>query len=58
MCLYYRRHTGNLSRDAAGKRKGMALAMMLSAQRRMAGGSPPLPPGLFDPMSIEVAASW
>jgi glycosyltransferase involved in cell wall biosynthesis len=56
--MYYRRHPGNMTRDAATLQRGFARALMYSVRRRKQFGTPSLPKGIFDPKTMGEAANW
>ncbi|MCK9507150.1 MAG: glycosyltransferase family 2 protein [Pigmentiphaga sp.] len=58
ICLYYRRHGGNMTRKSDELRRDFARAVLLSIHRRRQADLPSLPSGLFDLSSLGEALEW
>ncbi len=58
VCLYYRRHATNMTRQAATLRRDFSRALLQSVRRRRANGGAPPPPGLFDAKNLAEGAEW
>lgn len=52
ICLYYRRHATNITRQAEALRRDFSRALLQSIRRRRAGGGATPPPGLFDAKNL------
>lgn len=48
VCVYYRRHDGNMTRNRSVVRRPFAQVMLKSINRRRTRGSFEIPPGIFD----------
>ncbi|HWA18583.1 MAG TPA: glycosyltransferase family A protein [Devosia sp.] len=58
ICVYYRRHPGNISRALDGTRTGTARAILKSHIRRKKTGAPSVPPGFFDGSRMGENPEW
>lgn len=58
ICLYYRRHTGNITHNMHQLRQDFSRALMFSIRRRRQGNLPPYPADLFDVQSFTEAHTW
>jgi len=58
ICLYYRRHATNITREAETLRRDFSRALLKSMQRRRQHGGAPPPPGLFDAKSFAEGIDW
>jgi glycosyltransferase involved in cell wall biosynthesis len=52
ICLYYRRHASNMTRDTEAVKRHLAQAVARSLRRRKTTGKFSLPPGIFDTEAI------
>jgi glycosyltransferase involved in cell wall biosynthesis len=57
ICVYYRRHASNVTRDLKISERYHALAILEHAKRRRLGGAP-VPPGFFDLQSFKDILWW
>lgn len=58
ICVHYRRHLGNVSRELSGLRTGMSRAVLKSHIRRKKSGLPGVPPGFFDGSRMGENPEW
>lgn len=56
--IYYRRHTGNVTRDRGQLRRDFSRALLLSIRRRKLGNLPPYPADIFDAKGFAEAHEW
>lgn len=57
-CLYYRRHSSNMTHNSVELRRDFARALMMSIKRRKAGVVANYPPDLFDANELMKASQW
>lgn len=58
VCLLYRHHGTNMTRDTVQLRRDFSRALLLSIQRRRKAKLPPFPPGLFDSKEFAGNGAW
>jgi glycosyltransferase involved in cell wall biosynthesis len=58
VCVHYRRHPNNISRDLNAVRAGMSRAVVKSHIRRKKTGAPAVPPGFFDGSRMGENPEW
>lgn len=58
VCLHYRRHDSNMTRDTAQLRRDFSRALLCSIQRRRKANLPPYPHGLFSSGDLPGAVGW
>ncbi|MCY1382366.1 hypothetical protein D9M69_703830 [compost metagenome] len=58
VCLHYRRHGTNMTRDTVQLRRDFSRALLLSIQRRRKANLPPFPAGLFDTKELAGNSAW
>lgn len=58
ICLYYRRHDRNMTRDAPTVRRGVARAILNSTRRRRIGKGGEFPKDIFDLEGLTAGAGW
>ncbi len=57
VCVYYRRHDSNITRDRAASAHYFRRAILAHARRQRAGGAP-IPPKFFDGTDIMMGLDW